>query len=106
MVIAIVEPKEVAVAFARELRKELTTVDFREVIRRNKTPEYASLCCASHDFCDANMVMHAAFERLGLKTYVDMEPNDDGTETPEQLAAMDLWNAAWDIAKVSNFKII
>lgn len=52
---------------------------------QNRTVEYAN-ACASHDHCDANVVMLEAFEeRFGR------EPNLD--------ADTDLFNAAWEIAR-------
>lgn len=46
-----------------------------------------STCCASHDWCDANMAMFEAFENLDL----DPLPDDDA----ERERMTDLWNAAW-----------
>lgn len=52
-----------ALNFAQNLKTEIGVKKFNEVCRRNSTPEYKS-CCASHDFCDANMVMLASFEEV------------------------------------------
>jgi len=55
---------------------------------------YGEGVCASHDFCDANMVMHPAFESVMGYTPID------GDLTPAQVEeASKLWGAAWDIAK-------
>ncbi|MFN3261258.1 MAG: hypothetical protein ACE37J_11940 [Pikeienuella sp.] len=80
-----------ALAFAAELRKEITDESVAEVVRRNTLPTYAA-ACASHDFCDANMVMASAFERVMER------PFDFGSETD-----MDIWNRAWDAARLSGF---
>jgi hypothetical protein len=58
-------------AFARELHATIGASDYAEVLRRNATPEYDS-ACASHDFCDANMVMDAAFrDTFGVEFSMD-----------------------------------
>ena len=77
----------VAASFRYLLKEVLTDDQLAEVRRRNATPEYAEHgCCASHDFCDANMVMLEAFERvMGHEPYLDSE------------ADMRLINEAWKI---------
>ena len=72
--------KQVAKRFAERLREEIGDENYREVLRRNATPEYDG-CCASHDFCDANMTMLAALEDCGI---------DDGADGPTAI-----WNLAW-----------
>jgi hypothetical protein len=74
-------PQTIADTFVRLLRAELSPAAFAEMQRRNRTAPAG--VCASHDFCDANMVMLAAFEAHELVP--DM---DDPT----------LWNAAWERA--------
>lgn len=49
-----------------------------------------STCCASHDWCDANMAMAEAFENLGL----DPLPDDEA----ERERMTTLWNEAWTAA--------
>ena len=72
----------------------------KQAIARNETAEYKG-ACATHDFCDANLAMDEAFRNLGLKGISDSE-----TDSPEQVAAMDLWNKAWDYAKANKFFVI
>lgn len=48
--------------------------------------------CATHDFCDANMVMAEAFKNVFGR---EVDINDD--------ADTDLWNTAWDLAKAKGF---
>lgn len=86
--------EQIAATFVRLLAEQLSARQWDTMRQRNATPAYAT-SCASHDFCDANMVMLAAFAEHGL----------DG------LAGMDhdpaLWNTAWEIArstKLSNKK--
>lgn len=75
----------VANDFLRLLRREIGRENFREACIRNASPDYA-FACASHDFCDANMVMLEAVTANGL-------PDDDLD------ALTDLMNAAWAIAR-------
>lgn len=75
-------PTQAAQRFDAVLREWLTPAEYAEVLRRNGTPEYSD-CCASHDFCDANMAM---LDALGAG-----------------LAADDaMWCAAWNVWRESN----
>lgn len=77
----------IATAFAAGLRKELGKACFAEVRRLNATPEYGRGVCASHEFCDANMVMLPAFEKAMGRPF-DVESVED----------QKLWNDAWNDA--------
>jgi hypothetical protein len=57
--------EQLATEFVDELRDQLTPAEFAEVRKRNAA-ETNPLICHSHDFCDANMVMLDAIERLGI----------------------------------------
>lgn len=75
--------------FVDLLLLELDAKDFIKVLYRNAEPEYESTgSCASHDFCDANMVMLDAWGYLG---YGEFDPNSS--------ADASVWNDAWHIAK-------
>lgn len=76
-----------AKAFDKGLRKDVGAANYREVLRRNRTPEYGC-ACASHDFCDANMTMLEAYQTVTGK---DFPFADDQTEND-----MDVWNRAWE----------
>ncbi len=79
--------------FAAVLRQWLDADEIAMVRSRNASPEYAANgSCASHDFCDANMAMDAAFEKV-LGRGSDIADLDDGSESPD----IALWNAAWPI---------
>jgi len=71
--------------FLRGLRKEIGAAKFRKA-RVLNADETNPMVCHSHDFCDANMVMLAAFESEGL----------DIPETDEDERA---WGLVWDRAK-------
>jgi len=85
-----------AAAFAGKLRDAFTDKEWEEMRSRNAAPVFAG-SCASHDFCDANMVMAASFlELLGRDLTWQ---NDDGSHSPESEADFTLWNSAWDEAR-------
>lgn len=93
-------------AFADVLVEWLGDEEFAEMKATNATPEYAgSDMCASHDYCDANMAMDAAWKRvIGRSPEVSWETKPDGTAVdPEAerlaLADCDMWNDAWKVAK-------
>jgi hypothetical protein len=78
-----------ALSFADALRDEIGDDDYAEVCARNATEEYARFC-ASHDFCDANMVMFDAFNtEIGWDMDLD---NDEDTA---------VWNEAWELARAA-----
>lgn len=80
--------------FAARLYVSIGAKAFDEVIRRNN--EHAGdSACASHDFCDANMVMLDAVQALDPEADVD-----DILQGDDWIAR---WNEAWDIAKASGF---
>lgn len=66
---------------------------FAEVVARNQASE-TPLTCASHDFCDANMIMFKALENL-VGGKLDASAIVNSTEHTN------LWNEAWSIAKSS-----
>lgn len=81
-------PETVALEFTRLIRKEVGMENFRQIRRLNATPDYNyGSCCASHEFCDANMLMLEAFQNLGF------EPD---LSNDQHVA---LWNDAWDVAR-------
>lgn len=81
-------PHELARGFSRVLRKRLSPDELAECVRRNDSEANPGIC-HSHDFCDANMAMAEAWELL--------------TSLPHCPEA--LWDAAWNIAKTSNFTL-
>lgn len=74
--------------FSRILQEWFIPALLKQAIARNETAEYKG-ACATHDFCDENLAMDEAFENLGSKGISDFE-----TDSPEQVAAMDLWNTS------------
>lgn len=87
--------KALAVEFSRCLLDDVGEKALGEIRDRNKTPEY-KLCCASHDFCDANMTMLRAGVQLGYWTEESFDCNgNDGVVMSE----------AWDIAKAHDMPL-
>lgn len=76
--------------FSNVLKEWLTAEEMAEVIRRNALPAYAG-ACASHDFCDANMAMAEAFEKI----FGEFDFSSDIHSA--------LFNGAWNIAKANKF---
>lgn len=81
------EVDQLSEQFLQELADVIGYDSFREVVTRNAALNDPSIC-ASHDFCDANMVMAAAFEKV-MKREVDTQSDAD----------LAVWNEAWDRAK-------
>lgn len=83
--------KKLSAAFSYAIREELTKSDLYKVVKTNaKTNDNT---CATHDFCDANMVMYWSF---GYAFQKELDINDDAQNS--------LVNAAWDMSKKQNFE--
>ena len=83
--------EQLARAFSSELRSELGDDIVTEIVELNAASDNAD-GCYSHDYCDANMVMEAAFiEVFGREP--DVSGGDD----------VRLWNAAWNNAVEHGF---
>jgi len=95
------EVKLLSMAFTYHLIKELEIGAIDEINKLNATEEYKG-CCASHDFCDSNLVINYALYTLKY---------DRNGETLEEVEAkpsiyienLDLINKAWDRAKRLQF---
>lgn len=79
--------------FSEGLKEALTYQEFSQVLDRNAHETNPGVC-HTHDFIDANMIMSDAFVAMAGHE-VDGNSDDD----------VDLWNAAWDIAKAAKFFI-
>ena len=73
--------QSLALEFSHALRSELSAEEMRVVVRRNRA-QLSPNICHSHDFCDANMVLHGVFLQHG------MDAADEG--------GMDRWGELWD----------
>lgn len=65
-------------------------------LRRRNAAETHSAVCHSHDFCDANLVMDAAFKAVTGASIGEREEAGNGGMTD---AEIELWSDAWHIAK-------
>jgi len=83
-------PETVGDEFVAILTDWLTGYEMHLIRHFNATPAYA-YSCASHNFCDANMAMATAFDAL----------TDCAFDLDDQ-AHVDLFNAAWDYAKINH----
>lgn len=81
--------RAIAHAFALAIETDCAD-DLARIRALNSTAAYAT-CCASHDFCDANMPMAEAFAAVMGRPFV--------TETGIADDDLSLVNAAWDIAR-------
>lgn len=85
---------------AREFGREMkASLDARQMALANERNAYAWDVCHTHDFCDANMVMEAAFVRLAGRS--QFTEGEDGCHMAD--ADLAHWNEAWDIAKSRRF---
>lgn len=81
--------------FTRRLYADLGAVTMGKVVRWNAAYAAAGdlASCATHEFCDANVVMDEAGQALGLWC--------DATAMTSAVTC--LWNAAWAFAKTYRF---
>lgn len=80
--------------FSNSLKKKLSKEELKELVLRNRTETTPGIC-HSHDFCDANMLLHEVFLKHG------MDIADEGGR--ERWGEM--WDAAWNLAKSKEFWI-
>tara|TARA_R110001583_G_scaffold137268_1_gene288934 strand:+ start:314 stop:679 length:366 start_codon:yes stop_codon:yes gene_type:complete len=81
------EMKLLSMAFTYHLIKELEVGAIDEINKLNATERYKG-CCASHDFCDSNIVMDSALESLGYDT------NTTSNLEARRLLINDAWRRA------------
>lgn len=83
--------ESLAIKFAELLKKEVGLINFAMLKFKNWS-EIEPSVCHSHDYCDANMVMDAAFQSFGIDPLPDIEAG-------MSQEVVDRWNEAWDFAK-------
>jgi hypothetical protein len=86
--------KKLSEKFNEIVNKEFSVEQLAEINAKNKTAEYIS-CCATHDYCDANMLMDEAFTSV-IGREIDLQNEND----------CQLWSNAWDLSKDNDFKTI
>jgi hypothetical protein len=80
--------------FSQSLKSALSSEEMKELVQKNHA-ETTQGICHSHDYCDANMVLHEVFMKHG------MDIADEGGR--ERWGEM--WDAAWSLAKSNEFWI-
>lgn len=80
--------------FSEVLKSWLSKSQINAAIKKNKTEAYKN-CCASHDYCDANMTMFEAFTAI-VGFEIDLQSDNH----------LNLWNEAWDLAKANDFAFV
>ena len=89
-----------AVRFAECLTEAIGPENVAVVAVRNAQPGRGRYC-ASHDFCDANMVMAKAFGETFARDA--LTTTESGASELEVEADVAMWNNAWDLARVAGF---
>ncbi len=94
-----IDTRTLARLFSERLREHIGEDDFREMLRRNATEEYVNKC-ASHDFCDANIIMDDA-----MWAVLSDDPGItlDIVDPADRDAWTEAWEAAWELAQNMNF---
>lgn len=88
--------QRLSVRFSQILREWLSESEMAEVVARNAAETNPQIC-HSHDFADPNQAMLDAAKDLGFREI-------DVLDGPLSSAGIDLWNAAWNLAKSNGFE--
>lgn len=81
----------IADKFSKNLIDSLDDHEIQSIIQLNNTEHY-STCCATHNYCDANMPMSDAFEEV-VGREINLQSEED----------IMLWNMAWKRARDNDF---
>jgi hypothetical protein len=84
---------KLAEQFVLLIRKQISDNDCGVIDRLNAMKEYIG-CCSTHNYCDANMVIHEAFESI-LGQEVEIQA--------DLTYQADIYNKAWNKAKKIGF---
>lgn len=82
----------IAEAFAEVMRQWLSPAEFTEMKALNETARFADGCCASHNYCDANMAMMEAFDHVMQRSCT----MGDSAQAEYDCA---IWNDSWSLAR-------
>ena len=94
------DSRVIGLYFVEALNKDLTQQEMVAIAKKNKT--YGDECCATHDYCDANVYMDRALRRfygcdlfkLARLTYTKNEEREGLSA-----AACEIWDVAWRYGK-------
>lgn len=78
--------------FSHSLKSALSSEEMNDLVKKNQS-ELIPGICHSHDYCDANMVLHEVFMKHG------MDIADEGGR--ERWG--EVWDSAWNLAKSNDF---
>jgi hypothetical protein len=97
------EITKLAKAFSEELREEIGDANLKKAIADNVGEDEG--ICHSHDYCDANMVMDAAFKKVGvdLDKYSGFPGKGMLGKDNAESTLIAIWNKAWGEAKEKEF---
>ncbi len=83
---------KLSIEFSKILREWLGAEVIQQINKLNETEDNLSIC-HSHDFCDANLAMAEAFEKVhGEKPEINSDKS------------IEKWNSAWKEAILNKFK--
>ena len=92
-----------ALAFINVLREWLTADEFKEMQHLQRTQPMAGVC-HSHDHCDANMAMDAAFRNvLGRGFHMSSDVEEGKCTQQDHERDFLRWDTAWELAKGAVF---
>lgn len=86
--------KTLEIEFSKNLRSVLSSEEMEELVRKNHAEAIPEIC-HSHDYCDANMVLHEVFMKHGMDV-----ADEGGIERWGEM-----WDAVWNLAKSNDFAI-
>lgn len=94
---------KLANAFSAEIRQTLSSETVEDVNLINALSTDKDVC-ATHDYCDPNQCMLDAWEKVMKKPFPFIGDVEEKRISEEEYNnAMDITNAAWDIAKKNLF---
>jgi len=101
--------EDLAKAFAKVLREWLSNEEMHSINVANWSSTDPNVC-ASHDFCDANMAMDEAIQKLAPEFYKAAWAENDAADVSVECGPLwtrftDLSNEAWSLAKAANFYV-
>lgn len=89
-----ISDENLAREFSERLKQTLSPEELNELVLRNRIEKTPNIC-HSHDFCDANILLHDVFIRHGM---------DIADEGGRELWG-EMWDNTWNLAKSKEFWI-
>jgi hypothetical protein len=95
--------RRLAAAFSRICHANLGEEIMARIVEEKNAMNYPVDCCPTHDYCDANELMHEAFvETFG---YEPTLPCDVESKTDHEILVDEMghWNDAWALAMEEDY---